>query len=1550
MGASPAVLEEESLGSSRGGGEDFSSLFAGVAGAAGNRQPLQQQQQQQQLLLQQQHKNSQTLEALPTAAAAAAAATSLRLPRLLYQGLSLPLDASHLTAVSQHFKPAIHFAPRRENRYPQQPLLLPLLLLLPYRCCRCVAPLAEATTAAVAAAGAAGKACAWEVLGQQARRQQQLDPQLSTGSWLQGNHPTASSSVVPLILSAPRRRGPLSPSDQGLRGPPSPPASPSRAPMDFLAPHVGQRVVLPLATGATRLVSFELEAPVGAPPNLLPEGASQGGPPYLCCWKDEAATEPKFYIPLKGCRMVNNITELGPCLYFVSSTGEFEFQCSSRQACARWVETFKGLGVCLLKFTDLYKLTDFIGEGSFAKVYIGKHLFTGEEVVIKAVDKKKVLESNVYTEIEVLRKVSHPYIMRLYAAYEQEDFVCLVLEYLRGGELFDYLSEKGPFSEDQARHAMRRILLALQAMHMKGIVHRDLKTENLIIEHPSNPASIKIIDFGLAATVGSQEMKMRCGSPGYVAPEILQDLPYGPKVDVFSSGVILYTLLAGFPPFRGQNVKDILRKNLRCQLNFSHQRWAGVPHSVKDLIGWMCCRQPAKRCAAVQALTHPWFQRIARPLCKAAALSTLAAEESDRKATLQHLEHSSHQGQREPLGLRAGGEAPGGEVTEELNERMQGLRLRSKAAEAAKQSCGPSFFNSAPPGAAATSDAPSERETHYKLQTTESQGGGLAESTSKQTAAVKAAVKAVESREAAAQKAAAKAQASAEAKAAAAEVVRALTAARQPLWAAQDQEEEDTAGPRNCPSAAPERVDYACAGGDAAAAVAAAAAAAAADIFGAAAGLARMQQQQQRQEGSCSRAAATHLAHHALGSPVALMASEAPLPAEVSERLSSFDSESPPPAPTEDDRGTPKWGDGSETPTDPSSTTEKPEEAPSLPAAAAAAAAASSVGPPALTAHSSRRHQWLEEPPPSPDSGGSTQASPTAAFRNCQMAELSLALDLECPEHSRASLGDPLADPFDEPLETTAKMPSDEAPKRASKFTPEDAFSPKAIPRACKIAVSAEPRETTSEQRTRSTDPLVAAIGPREAPQTGGLRSPCSPYAQSCAEHDAWGVSCLEQGDEALLDGLPEDVDDTQKQKQQVVLGEPRASAAQGDWKRLKRRATLRPPLHSVEHQEAPCGDRPAVFDNSSDSQESPARQRDEAAVAADTRAEAPSRGASVGGCTQAAVVRPTPPSWPSREDKRGRGRSAFRADDQPQGFPSLVLPAVGKRHEAPNAPGLEGGGPLQSPPALRTVKMQPYKQLHSHHYLVKGANEVIRSGSLPSSKNLVRAPCTSRPPFETSQLGIRSQRSAEERSTRREAPLGSAGGACGWRASGTSCSSYEGSKALSSTTRKGIGAKPIGTCPINPIPEGSPSSLCRDAPLLGACHVAPHERPPSHSSSTSSNRSSSHCNGPSRGGERSCNQSSRQHHQPLHALQSRLLDFMGLPVLSKMASAFGARDWLRHRSRSNAGPIPGSLSVESAEGRPTSKASRVGEEIREGRIARALKRDRGKREVLEEG
>eukprot|EP01071_Lankesteria_metandrocarpae_P011260 Lankesteria_metandrocarpae@DN5427_c1_g1_i7.p1 len=324
--------------------------------------------------------------------------------------------------------------------------------------------------------------------------------------------------------------------------------------------------------------------------------------------------EPRFIAKLRDASIVNNTTEKGPCLFLICKNGHFEFQTTGKEMFSDWLQTFKDCGIPLIPFSQLYKVQKSVGEGSFAKVYLARHMYTNQEVCIKAIDKGRVQTSNVYTEIEVLRKVAHPYINRLFAAYENDKTICLVLEYLKGGELFEYLSKKGPYNEIHAKLAFRRILSGLNCLHRKGIVHRDLKTENLILEEENSPTSLKIIDFGLASTLGSPTMTMRCGSPGYVAPEILQEMPYGIKVDLFSAGVILYTVLGGYPPFRGANIREILKANVRCKVSFNHPRWNPVSQYAKDLILWMTNKNADCRCSATQALGHPWFEGVPQSL------------------------------------------------------------------------------------------------------------------------------------------------------------------------------------------------------------------------------------------------------------------------------------------------------------------------------------------------------------------------------------------------------------------------------------------------------------------------------------------------------------------------------------------------------------------------------------------------------------------------------------------------------------------------------------------------------------------------------------------------------------------------------------------------------------------------------------------------------------------------------------------------------------------------------------------------------------------------
>lgn len=169
----------------------------------------------------------------------------------------------------------------------------------------------------------------------------------------------------------------------------------------------------------------------------------------------------------------------------------------------------------------------------------------------------------------MMRLLDHPNIIRLFEVYETDNHINLVLELLRGGELFDRICDHGSYNEKDAAIFMKNLLSALNAMHTKGIMHRDLKPENLILSSQSDDTNVKIADFGLATYVNLEtQLFKRCGTPGYVAPEVLADKIYDGKVDIFSAGVILYILLTGSSPFYGASYNEILIKNKNCDVSY----------------------------------------------------------------------------------------------------------------------------------------------------------------------------------------------------------------------------------------------------------------------------------------------------------------------------------------------------------------------------------------------------------------------------------------------------------------------------------------------------------------------------------------------------------------------------------------------------------------------------------------------------------------------------------------------------------------------------------------------------------------------------------------------------------------------------------------------------------------------------------------------------------------------------------------------------------------------------------------------------------------------
>jgi len=199
----------------------------------------------------------------------------------------------------------------------------------------------------------------------------------------------------------------------------------------------------------------------------------------------------------------------------------------------------------------------------------------------------------------------------MFEVYESKKYIHLLLPYLDGGELFERIKSKGLYKESDAVPVMNNLFQALHYLAEKRVVHRDLKPENLILRSKLNDHDLLIADFGLASFLEDDEtlLKERCGSPGYVAPELLADDGYNCAADVFSAGVIMYVLLTGRLVFRGNNLNQILLKNKNCEFDYPEKYWNDISFEAKDLVSRLLTKDPADRWTAKQALTHSWFKK-----------------------------------------------------------------------------------------------------------------------------------------------------------------------------------------------------------------------------------------------------------------------------------------------------------------------------------------------------------------------------------------------------------------------------------------------------------------------------------------------------------------------------------------------------------------------------------------------------------------------------------------------------------------------------------------------------------------------------------------------------------------------------------------------------------------------------------------------------------------------------------------------------------------------------------------------------------------------------
>lgn len=251
-----------------------------------------------------------------------------------------------------------------------------------------------------------------------------------------------------------------------------------------------------------------------------------------------------------------------------------------------------------------------LGTGAFSEVRKATEKATGKQVAIKIIDRVKCKgkEGMIQSEIDILTKVQHRNIISLYEMYESDAKIFLVMQLVSGGELFDRIVARGHYTEADAARIVYPILLAVDYLHEMGIAHRDLKPENLLFSDPSDNAHIMISDFGLSKIFDDVEMmKTACGTPGYVAPEVLKRQGYGKEVDIWSIGVITYILLCGYPPFYDENDIELFGQIMRGEYEFDSPYWDSISREAKDFIRKMLVVNPRHRITVKGSLRHPFI-------------------------------------------------------------------------------------------------------------------------------------------------------------------------------------------------------------------------------------------------------------------------------------------------------------------------------------------------------------------------------------------------------------------------------------------------------------------------------------------------------------------------------------------------------------------------------------------------------------------------------------------------------------------------------------------------------------------------------------------------------------------------------------------------------------------------------------------------------------------------------------------------------------------------------------------------------------------------------
>ncbi|KAL7332721.1 Protein kinase [Mucor circinelloides] len=338
---------------------------------------------------------------------------------------------------------------------------------------------------------------------------------------------------------------------------------------------------------------------------------------------------------------------------------------------------------------DQYDLIKKLGEGAFSNVYEAIDKKTGQHVAIKIVRKfelSQIQKASVLKEVQIMRTLNHPSIIKMLAFIETKDYFFLVLELMNGGEIFHQIVQLTYFSEDLARHCIKQVAEGIRYLHEeRGVVHRDIKPENILFESipfmerktsplPTQPEDddepkedegefvsglggggigrVKIADFGLSKVVWDKHTMTPCGTVGYTAPEIVNDMRYSKSVDMWALGCVLYTMLCGFPPFYDESIATLTQKVAKGQYTFLSPWWDHISVDAKHLIHHLLDINPKKRYTIDQFLAHPWINRQDTPIATlpaAAATTTTTTTTAQTQTTDASKQEEEQEDETAPL-------------------------------------------------------------------------------------------------------------------------------------------------------------------------------------------------------------------------------------------------------------------------------------------------------------------------------------------------------------------------------------------------------------------------------------------------------------------------------------------------------------------------------------------------------------------------------------------------------------------------------------------------------------------------------------------------------------------------------------------------------------------------------------------------------------------------------------------------------------------------------------------------------------------------------------